>query len=228
MTRGRGSPAVPTSGGPETSWPTIPRPRLESHSAAVQPSTRLRVRRPVRHHDHVQEIEFQPAAHRGVASERVDISAAHARKGLTSSGRQGPCSLDTRFSSPSRRATERHSAVRIWVECERGGATPFPCRFPSMPGGSAPCFWRNSGKPAIGTRHLQCRHSGTRRRGPRSLVVFHRGGVDGDARASASPGASSPLGAAPPVLLLVRSGRLRAVDFGRPGSVSGHSERAAG
>jgi hypothetical protein len=34
-------PAVPTSGGPETRWQTIPWPNLEWHSSAVQPSTRL-------------------------------------------------------------------------------------------------------------------------------------------------------------------------------------------
>jgi len=66
VTRGRCAPAVPTSGRPETGWPPIPWPGLEWHSSAAQPSTRLRLRRPVRRHDHVEEVEFQPAAHRGL------------------------------------------------------------------------------------------------------------------------------------------------------------------
>jgi hypothetical protein len=41
VTRGRCSPAVPTSGGPETRWPTIPWPGLEWRSSPVQLSTRL-------------------------------------------------------------------------------------------------------------------------------------------------------------------------------------------
>jgi hypothetical protein len=70
------------------------------------------------------------------------------------------------------------------------------------------CIWRNSGKPASGARHLQCGQRGTRQRGLRRLVAFHRGGVKRAARASASPGATSPFVAAPPVLLLVLSGRV--------------------
>jgi hypothetical protein len=34
------------------------------------------------------------------------------------------------------------------------------------------CFWRNSGKLAIGARHLQCRQRGTRRRGWCRVVVL--------------------------------------------------------
>ena len=58
-------PRGPDQRWPETTWPTNPRPSLKWDFSAVQPSTRLADGVPSAHHDHVEGVEFQPAAHRG-------------------------------------------------------------------------------------------------------------------------------------------------------------------
>jgi hypothetical protein len=66
----------PQDQAPDEAWPS-----LKWHSTAAQPSTRTRVRRPVRRHDHLEEVEFQPAAPRGLpASASMSAPVTLARR----------------------------------------------------------------------------------------------------------------------------------------------------
>ena len=75
-----------------------------------------RVRRPVRRHDHVEEVEFQPAAHGGLPRECVDVSA-HARRGRPAGVSPGaPLACATR-AKQRRLLKASHCSFRAKQQC---------------------------------------------------------------------------------------------------------------
>ena len=78
VTRGRCSPVVADRRWPRDQAADEPWPGLKWHSSAPQPSTRLRVRRRIRRHNHAEEAEIPARGAPSVDSERVNVGAAHA------------------------------------------------------------------------------------------------------------------------------------------------------
>jgi hypothetical protein len=115
--------------GPDQRWPRdqvpddpLARPGVAFLGRAAVDETR--VRRPVRRHDHVEEVEFQPAAHRGLPRERDDVSA-HARRGRPAGVSPGaPLACATaRCDSALSLGRDSRSSFQAGV-CRRSSATP--------------------------------------------------------------------------------------------------------
>jgi hypothetical protein len=98
----------PQDQAPDEAWPS-----LKWHSTAAPPSTRTRVRRPVRRHDHLEEVELQPAA---------PVGCQQARRCQRRSRSQGD---ETRASSPLAGALSLSPVAVAYVGCRPVGLRPF-------------------------------------------------------------------------------------------------------